>query len=58
MRDADLLQRAKVLHEQMEDNKVAMEPYQITPELIADLMMPMKASLMSKRISLLKEFKF
>lgn len=37
MRDADLLQRAKALHEAMLENKVAMEPYQITQEHIDNL---------------------
>ena len=37
MRDADLLQRAKALHEAMVENKVAMEPYQITQEHIDNL---------------------
>lgn len=37
MRDADLLQRAKAIHEAMEENKVAMEPYQITQEHMDDL---------------------
>ena len=37
MRDADLLQRAKALYEAMLENKVAMEPYQLTQEHIDDL---------------------
>lgn len=37
MRDGDLLHRAKTLYEQMVDNKVAMEPYQITQGHIDEL---------------------
>ena len=37
MRDADLLQRAKALHEQMVENKTAMEPYKITQDDIDKL---------------------